>query len=120
MIHCSSLPPEDWRALPLVPQYRFGWTPPFSINADGIDVDVIVIISPQVIDEVTAHLDENDLEMYLTVIELAVGTYLQLRGLAPEAIERELEELLMAATALPLRSAVEMHALDAGIVPTNH
>lgn len=120
MIHCSSLPPDNWRGLPLVPQYRFGWTPPFSMNAEGVDVDMIVIISPQVIDEVTTHLNDDDAEGYLTIIELAVGTHLRLIGMAPEAIERELEDLLISVDALSLRSEVEMHALDAGIVPVNH
>lgn len=110
--------PDYWWNLDLIPQYRYGWTPPFVVEMRDRP-RMGVLLCPEVIGEVTAHLDERDLDAYITIIELTAATYLRMWDSPPEAVEDELLDLLWQAapTALVLRTDVELHALDTGIVP---
>lgn len=118
-IYCSVIPRSDWLALPLANQYRFGWIPPIDLAEVEVEDNLIAIISPEMIDAVTAHLDDDGLDTYLTSIEATMAAFVQHRGQPAAQIERDLESLLWeeAPHAIGLRNEVEAQALDAGIVP---
>jgi hypothetical protein len=113
----SILTRDEWQSLPLAPAFRFGWLPPVSLDDDE---NVVALLAPSIIDEVTADLDDVDLDAYLLVIEATAAFHLQRRGEPPSSIERALDLHLLdvAPQALVLRCEIEMTALDRGIIPT--
>jgi hypothetical protein len=121
-IYSSNIARADWLNLPLYREFRFGWIPPVDLGEVEIEDSLIAIISPEMIDAVTAHLEDDELDVYLTVIEMTVAAFVKDRGEEPEVIQRNLENLLweQAPHAIELRSRVELHAMDVGIVPVCH
>lgn len=121
-IFSSNVARADWLNLPLHNQFRFGWIPPVDLGEAEVEDNMIAIISPEMIDAVTAHLEDVELDVYLTVIEMTVAAFVKHRGDDSEDIQRDLENLLweQAPHAIELRSQVELHALDVGIVPVCH
>lgn len=119
-IYSSVLTRAEWGDLPLARQYRFGWMPPADVELDGGESGLVGVVSPEMLAAVTDHLDEVGLDAYLTVVELAMTSFVQFRESDDAgAIERRIENALweLAPESIALRSEVEMHALDAGIVP---
>jgi hypothetical protein len=121
-IYGSDIARDDWLSLPLHRMYRFGWIPPIDLEEVEVEDNLIAIISSEMIAAVTEHLADDELDVYLNVIEMTVAAFVQHRGEPAEQIERELENLLWEQVphAIELRSQVEMHALDVGIVPVCH
>lgn len=118
-IYCSDVAAADWRNLPLAHEYRFGWMPPIDLDGDVSGENIIALISSDMIDQVTTHLDDADLDVYLTTVELTLSFFLEHRGEPAEEVQEALNDFLWdkAKVGLHLRTDVEMHALDVGIVP---
>lgn len=117
-IRSSSIPAEDWKGLAVYPGYRFGWLPPLDLTEEGID-ELIAITSPELIAKVTAELNDDQLDTYLTVVEAMMAAFVERRGEPTEAVERAVEDLLYAeaADAILLRHETEAGAIDRGIIP---
>lgn len=121
-IYCSEVAGEQWLALPFSTEFRFGWIPPIDLDAVGVDPNLIAIISPDMIGAVTAHLDDADLDTYLTIIELTADGFVARQGDPLEAIQRDLDDTLYSSApdAMRLRYEVEARAIDKGLIPLCH
>lgn len=118
---CSEISENDWRAMPLALQYRFGWMPPVDLDAIEVADNLIVIISPDLLDRITAHLDDLDLGTYLTVIELMIDLFVAHRGQPAEQVAEIVDNAMwdQCSEAFKLRLEVEAFAMDRGIVPVH-
>lgn len=103
---------EVWRAAPNEPRYRFGYGPPERTHPP------VVHLSPQLLDEVTGWLSDDELDIYLMAVEAFLAAHLVLREAPSDEIMRQLEDELLAEAplALKLMSEVEMRAIDEGLV----
>lgn len=105
-----------------VPGHLFGWFPPMPLDDDY--QLVVVSFSPELLAEITAWLDDDELDAYLSAVEQLVDCYLRLLATAPELSPSEQQiwverEMLDAnPDALDLVSRVELQAVDSGIVQT--
>jgi hypothetical protein len=108
---------STWDQMPLPPRFRYGYMPPVPVTTDN--EDFVVSFCPELIDRVTAWLDDDGLDTYLNAVEAFVAGHLML----PEAsadeviilIENELHD--KAPNALAFMTEVELQAMDDGIVP---
>lgn len=97
--------------------YRFGWMPPVP---EDLDEPLLLMYSycPELLAAVTAHLDEDGLDLYLTVVEAFFD------GWATPPVgdwDRDYHEVLDLLSRhqpdiVRFKDQVELHALDAGIV----
>ena len=103
-----------WRLLPVEPRYRFGYGPPVLTQP----ATVVVRFSPELLDEITCWLSDDDLDIYLMAVETFLAAHLVLRDLTSDEIMQRLENELLddAPRALQLMSTVELRAIDDGLV----
>jgi hypothetical protein len=62
----------SWVSYPTAPWSRFGWRPPLAIVRDE-RVVLSIPICPDLIDQQTAHLSNDDLKKYLTVLSFLMS-----------------------------------------------
>lgn len=106
---------HDWRHGPSVePRYRFGYGPPERTDPPTVR------ISPEMLDEITSWLNDDELDIYLMAVETFLAAHLVLRESPSDEIMRYLENELLADAPLALRlmTDVEMRAIDNGLVAT--
>lgn len=108
---------ETWRGLPLEPRFRFGYMPPVPVT--NVGDSFLVSVSAELIDEVTAGLDDELLDVYLTAVETFVGAHLMLPAESTDETVKRVEDDLYerAPESLELMTEVEANAIDAGIIP---
>ena len=98
--------------------HLFGWFPPMPVDDDPHLL--VVSFSPELIDEMTAYLDYQQLDVYLGVVEAILDGYLEAfesGGSLDDAREQVESELFDAdPDALALLSEIEARALDTGLV----
>lgn len=113
----SELSKDEWLDLPVAPDKRFGWMPP--VRAD--DGTVVVLLSPELIAEVTEPAAEIDRDTYLRVVEATLCSHIWRQDEGPDQVERYLinELFSMAPGALRVWSELEALALDSGTI-TRH
>lgn len=106
--------PLHWRGLDVEPRYRFGYAPPTRTPGQPITMTVC----PEMIDSVTAHLTDDELELYLLAVESLLAWHLMSPTLSSDEVMRLLEDELLATApgCLRLMSATELQAIDNGIV----
>lgn len=105
-----------WVDLPVAPRFRFGYLPPLPIVSSGRQN--LVCLCPELIDRVTAWLDDNTLDVYLTTVEAFVGAHLMSETeTSDEVMARVAAELYeQAPEALAMMTDVEATAIDDGII----
>jgi hypothetical protein len=105
---------DQWRQLSVPPRYRFGWMPPVRVSGDV----ATVAFSGEMLDRVTAELTDDELEAYLTVIEVVADAYVAQPTMAPDRIDRLVEDTLIAAApaSFSLWQEIDARAIDSGIV----
>lgn len=110
------VPEKTWSDMPIEPRFRFGYMPPLPIVA--LSGESLVCVCPELIDRVTASLDDDMLDVYLTAVEAFVGAHLMNAGETSDQVMARVETELyeQAPEALALMSAVEATAIDDGIV----
>ena len=106
---------ETWLSIVagLGPQAQFGWSWPIS----HCDPPICVPYCPEIIDEQTKDLTDEDLSQYLDIIEFVCDSHISHWLVEPDAEERQRrveEELLeMFPATLDLWSRVQLAVLDA-------
>lgn len=105
---------EEWDRFGPEPRWRFGWVPPLATGTSGL-----VVVCPELIDRITAELDDDDLDSYLLVIEAWVICTQQYPGRSADEIDGIVQSELYdnARFALRLWSTTDAKALDSGVVP---
>lgn len=90
--------------------HLFGWTSPVRRD-DGTPG---LALSPELIDQMTEHLDDSDLHRFLTVIETYIDAHVAYLGDDPDQVKRDIENKLytVAPSSLRLFSEVELRALN--------
>lgn len=108
---------ETWGKMPLPPRFRYGYMPPVPVTADN--EEFLVTLCPELIDAVTAWLDEDGLDTYLNAVEAFVAGHLMLPGASSDEVIRHVEDELFdkAPSALAFMTEVELQAIDDGVVP---
>lgn len=123
-IHFVEISAEQWLELPLAPVYRFGWIPPANLHDPVRDDQLILMFSPELLAQVVAVADDEAMaEAYLTVVEAVLShTVARRHDLRADEMSGAIDDLFWdeAPAGLAVRSAVEMAALDAGVVPIRH
>jgi hypothetical protein len=106
--------PLHWQSFATEPRYRFGYAPPTRTPGEP----VTVTLSPKTIDAVTAHLTDDELDLYLMAVESFLAWHLMSPELPSDEVMRLLEDELLATApaCLRLMSATELRAIDSGIV----
>lgn len=107
-----------WQQYNVTTTYRFGWMPPM---LEDPDESLLLMFSycPELLAAVTAHLDEHGLDLYLTVVEAffdgwvtpPVGDWDRDYQEIVDLLEQHQPDIVR------FKDQVELHALDAGIVP---
>jgi hypothetical protein len=109
---------DDWCSASLPPAFHYGWLPPIALTPAG---NRVAFFSPDLLAMTTAHLDADDRERYLALIELIATV----AGDAPPStspiqVLRFVEDHLPDTTRAPdllLASEIELRARDLGLVP---
>lgn len=118
-LRCAVVTPskQSWSFYQLSAPYRFGWMPPVQVVDDT--PALLVSFCPELIAETTAWLDDEQLDVYLTVVEAFIDAMVaQFSEPVAEVYHRVQNSLYETAPdALALVSQVEVRALDDGIVP---
>jgi hypothetical protein len=111
---CPSM--DAWQGYSRNGPYRYGWAPPMPIDEN--ELLLIVAFCPELIAATTATLSDDDLDVYLTTIEMFLDRLTAGFGEDPVAIRMAAEAELYSSDprALELTSRVEATALDQGIV----
>jgi hypothetical protein len=106
-----------WSQMPLAPRFRYGYMPPVPITADG--EQFVVTFCPELIDLVTAWLNEEELAIYLDALEAFVAGHLMAPEESSDEVMRRVEDELLdkAPNALAFMTEVEVQAIDDGVVP---
>jgi hypothetical protein len=110
-------PKETVLAIPVV-GHLYGWFPPMPI--DGDNNLPLVSFCPELMAEITAWLDDEQLDTYLWTIEVLFDGYLDAmaEGHDPAAMREKIESELfdLHPESLTLLSQIELRALDSGVV----
>lgn len=111
--HCQAeeLGAPAWRALSVAPRFRFGYMPPRDEGAD-----TVIRYSPGLLERITRRLNDDELDIYLTVVETIVGAFLMDPARPDDEVIETIENELYEAGALALLAEVEAQALDDGHV----
>ncbi len=107
---------ETWQMLPLPPRFRFGYMPPVPVTKE--EDSYVVTFCPELLDAVTAELDDELLDTYLNAVEAFLAGHIMLPEKHSDAVMRHIEDQLFeeAPDALAFMTEVEAQAIDAGIV----
>ena len=109
---------DAWLGFPLPGHFRFGWMPPVQVSDPKAKNGLLVLFSPRLIAEVTAHLTFDEIDSYLTIIEFVLARHVAQAGRPVEEINNEIEVELYETNpeALTMRYEAEARALGT-IVP---
>ena len=116
-------PPKEVVLQTPITGHLFGWLPPMPIDEDN-NLLLLVAFCPELLAEITAGLDDNDLDFYLSAIEELWDCYLEEfeagSTLSPDDMRVKVESDFFdkEPEILAFMSQVEMQALSDGIVPT--
>lgn len=110
---------DQWLAWPLPGNLRFGWMPPTKCTeGDGESSEEIVLalFSPDLIAEVTAGLDDSQLDDYLTIVEFIFATHVARIDESSAVVAREAEDALYEEVPDMLKLRFETEARAIGTV----
>lgn len=102
---------EGWESFPVTAQHPFGWITPVPFG----DPPLLVCFCPDVIAAQTDHLDDVDLNIYLTLLEYMLDRHIILFGDAGvEQNQNRIEEELLQywPGAVTVMNDVQLRALD--------
>lgn len=120
-LRCAAVTPSknSWGLYDLAAPYLFGWMPPIQMVED--QPALLVSFCPELIAEITAWLDEEALDVYLTAIETFLDAMVAHYSEPPAEVYQRVQNTLYedSPAVLDLISQVEMRALDLNIVPVS-
>ena len=117
---------ESWESYPLPSQYRYGWLPPVKYDEplapDALSpvADLMVSYCPEIIAEQTVWLDDDGLDIYLSITETIILRHMTLMADEPDMseeertrrVEEEIIDALASTDHLSFYSEVQMRILD--------
>ena len=102
---------DAWNSFPPAPRHSYGWIPPIAFGEPAL----CVCFCPELLDEQTTWLDEEQLDHYLSVIEFTIDRHVQYWGEMPEEeLARRVDGEIIDhfPTSMSLLNRVQMRALD--------
>jgi hypothetical protein len=117
-LRCATVTPSQasWAAYDLQGPYRFGWMPPVQVEDDV--PALLVAFCPELLTSTTMWLDDEQLDTYLTVIETFIDGFVAYFKEPTDMVYQRVQNQLYenCPEALALVTAVELRALDEGLV----
>lgn len=112
-------PSKDVVSLFPIDGHLFGWFPPMALGGNA--ELTLVSFCPELMAEITAWLDDDQLDTYLWTIKELMDGYLEalMKGQSGDVARQKVESQIFDENpeALALFSQIELRALDDGLVP---